>query len=260
MEFANIHESGALHAAARAPLPIRRAINRNRREAGLLPIPGLEERVAFADPSPPPYRGPCVWVDPAGRLGRLAGVPRGARRLEQVAPATVTRVLLVADCGTAPPSATGRAAPEKLCRGAFGTAAELNRSPGWSLRDTHEGALPLAFVGPRLRAIDCPAGLAIEWLPDLSRHDHADAVRAIERGDRPACSVAFSRAVRKPVWPHDVILTAVLQHVALVDRGAYPGAVARVYRDRPAGEEERARQIAEVSAAALRAAARADGR
>lgn len=260
IERASLHEPGGFHPAARAPLHIRMAINRARRQMGLPPIPGLEERVAFADPSPAPARRPVAWVDPAGRPIRPAGTPpRSGRRLEPAAPATVTRVLMVCDCGAAPPSATGRSAPEKICRGAFGTAAELNQSPGWSLCDTHDG-LPLAFVGPRLRAIDCPAGLAIEWLPDMARHDHAAAVRAIERGDRPACSVAFSRAVRKPVWPVDLVWSAVLQHVALVRSGAYPGAIARVYRGRPAGEEERARQIADVSAAALRAAARADGR
>ena len=124
IEHASLHEPGGFHPAARAPLHIRQAINRNRRQMGLPPIRGLEERVAFADPLPAQSRGPVAWVDPAGRLGRLAGAPpRSGRRLEPAAPATVTRVLLVCDYGTAPPSATGRSAPEKLCRGAFGTAA-----------------------------------------------------------------------------------------------------------------------------------------
>lgn len=51
-----------------------------------------------------------------------------------------------------------------------------------------------------------------------------------------------------------LVMEGRLFHVAIVPKPAYPGAVAMLFRGRPAGEEELRRQIATVTAAAFRAA------
>jgi hypothetical protein len=209
------------------PQGIRDGINRARVAQGLLPIhPTAARRAIFATPD------------------AVAGVAW--------APPRVTRVIAIAAYGEAAPRSTGRSRPEKILHHAFGMADDLNGETGWSLRDGHEGPL-LAARGERLRAIDTPAGLAIEWLPAPGDEQ---IIRRIEAG-ADAVSCCFAHATRRLVRGLDLVVAAKLVHVAILpaeDRAAYPGAVARVFRNRPSGDAELRRQIeAVVSAARWRA-------
>jgi hypothetical protein len=163
--------------------------------------------------------------------------------------------LLVAHHGLARGTLIGRTHDERIAHKAFGTADSLNRSPGWFLRDGHAGP-PLVFAGPRLRAVDSIIGTCIEWAPDLSRKRHVELVAAIERGELFP-SVAFSRAVRQSMrLPQlcECVTSGVLLHVGLVPRGAYPGAVARVFRNVPSTPDNKRRQLDVVVQAAMQRA------
>lgn len=241
------------HPAARAPRHIVAAVNRARRRCGLPPIDEIEDRVAAPAASD---HGTQVLVDPRSRIAPRTGRPlaNGFWPASAIT-ATITRVVMLAEAGTAPARATGRARDERIVRGALGLADSWNASP-WLLRDGH-GGMPLAVAGPRLRAVDTPLGVALEWIPDPRRSDHADALRRIEAGG--GCSVAFCRAERIVSRGVELLTRARLMHAAIVANPAYSGAVARVYRDRPAGPEERQRQIRETVAAAMRAIEAAGG-
>jgi hypothetical protein len=234
-----------------AALPARTlaAINRNRRRQGLREIAPWAAPVAA-----PPPTGSGVWIDPASRLAPKGPPPRGGLWPVTAAARTLTRAVLVVAGGEAPAWTTGLLRPERLVRGCFGSVDELNRSPGWLLRIGHghrEGPL-LQLAGPRLRAIDTDAGLAVEWLPDLSRTDHVEALRLIEAGH--GCSAKFIPTQRIDANGASLVTRGLLIHVALVERPAYRGAVTRLYRDRPATDDELRRQIAATVAASHRAA------
>jgi hypothetical protein len=235
-----------------AALPARTlaAVNRARRRQGLREITPRAAPVAAA----PPPTGPGVWIDPASRLAPKGPPPRGGLWPVTAAARTLTRAILIVAGGEAPAWTTGLLRPERLVRGCFGTPDELNRSPGWLLRIGHghrEGPL-LQLAGPRLRAIDTDAGLAVEWLPDLSRTDHVEALRLIEAGH--GCSAKFIPTQRIDANGASLVTRGLLIHVALVERPAYRGAVTRLYRDRPATDDERNRQVAATVAASHRAA------
>jgi hypothetical protein len=247
------------HPAARAPQSIRRKINEARRACGLPPVLAADERLAsrerlLANVEAAPVRDatPGVWIDPRSPIAPRSGRKHGNGYWPASAiVSTITRVWMTPEAGTAPARSTGRARDERIVRGAFGLADELNHSPGWLLRDGHGGPL-LAVAGPRLRAVDTAVGLAVEWLPDPSRSDLAAVLRRIEAG--AMCSLHFAKAERLVSRGVDLVTRGRLLGLAIVASGAYPGAIAKVYRDRPAGPIERQRQIAEVVAAALRAA------
>jgi hypothetical protein len=118
--------------------------------------------------------------------------------------------------------------------------------------------MPITFAGPRLRAVDSIVGLVVEWLPDLSNRRHIELVDAIERGELFP-SVAFARAVRQSMrLPQlcECVTSATLQHIGLVPRGAYPGAVARVFRNVPSTPDNKRRQLDAVVQAAMERANR----
>lgn len=264
IEHASLREHGALHPAARAPLHIRQAINRARRQAGLPPILGLEDRIAVADPRRDPDNGPCVWVDPAGRLGRLAGaLSRGGRIQEPVA--YRTSVLLVAGFGLARGHGSPGTVGKRIDRRAFGTADALNASPGWMLKDGHDGAM-LSMAGPALRAVASDVlPLVVRWYPDMARADHVALVRRIEAGERAVSARYLTEDRRTMSLPQatDVILRAKLLHVAVLPAGeeaAFPSAFATVHRLRPDTAEELRRQIAAAEKAAAWRATAADAR
>ncbi len=261
-EFATVRGDfgGDYHPAARAPRHIRARINEARRACGLPPVLAVDERLAsrerlLANVEAAPVRDatPGVWIDPSSPLAPRSGRKHGNGYWPASAiVSTITRVWMTPEAGTAPARSTGRARDERIVRGAFGLAADLNRSPGWLLRDGHGGPL-LAVAGPRLRAVDTAAGLAIEWLPDPSRSDHAEVLRRIEAGAMMS-SLHFAKAERLVSRGVDLVTRGRLLGLAIVASGAYPGAIAKVYRDRPAGPIERQRQVTDVVAAALRAA------
>ncbi|GDX95886.1 hypothetical protein LBMAG47_15500 [Planctomycetia bacterium] len=235
-----------------AALPPRTlaAINRNRRRQGLREIATGAAPVAAA---PPPAR-PGVWIDPRSRIAPKGTPPRGGLWPFEAPPRTCTRAILIVAGGEAPAWTTGLMRPERLVRGCFGSVDELNRSSGWLLRIGHghrEGPL-LQLAGPRLRAIETDAGLAVEWLPDLARPDHVEALRLIEAGH--GCSAKFLPTKRIDANGASLVAKGMLIHVALVPRAAYRGAVARLFRDRPGTDDERNRQIAATVAASHRAA------
>lgn len=233
----------------RIPPRIVRAIDAERRRRGLAPLLDHER------PDVPEPTGPSVWIDPRSSVAPKGPPPRGGLWPATSIPRTVTRALLVCYGGTASRLSTGLAVDERIGWQAFGSADRLNAEKGWLLRlghDTRRGPI-LSFVGSRLRAIDTAAGLVLEWIPDPSRLDHAEAARTIERGEGFA-SVGFHPVRRQRVNGVSLVTEARLFHVAIVPKPAYPGAVAMLFRGRPAGEEELRRQIATVTAAAFRAA------
>lgn len=246
------------HRLHRVPAHIRQAIDRARLRRGLPPLVDARDRDrdGFTDP------GACgVWVDPASSIAPKGNPPTRGMWPATALPRLVTRAVIVAHGGDAPAWATELQTAERIMPGAFGSTAELNASPGWSLRvgHDHKAGPALSHAGAkgcsRLRAIDCRAGwLAVEWIPDMTRRDHLEAVRMIEAGAAP--SVGFMPIRRQQVNGRSLVTRGTLLHIALVRQGAYPGAKCAVFRDRPAGDAELQRQLDAVLEAAYRAAAR----
>jgi len=250
---------------ARAPDHVRAAINRKRVKSGMAPVLSVrdyerldqERRAAEVAAVEAERRSTGVWIERSGRLVPVkAGPARGPTTSRSTATTKsrgplVDRVLIVATYGDAPSANVRGGLPETIAHNAFGPAATLNAERGWILRAGHDGPC-LATAGERLRAHDTPAGLVVEWLPDLSTPWAADAVRAIEAGHN-ATSVGMvvrsSRTSRLPKLTK-MITDARLLHVALLGPGsspAYPGARAKVFRSswRDDADELR-RQIDEV--------------
>jgi hypothetical protein len=231
---------------ARAPAHVRRNINAKRTARGLAPILSradyqrldelrAAEAARLADLE---QRGPGVWVSgPRGTLMPATSskpiVARPAARGTSRGP-LVTRVLLMVAYGEASAADVRGKLPETILRGAFGSADELNREKGWTLRAGHHGD-PLAVAGERLRAHDTPAGLVVEWIPDPRLPWDQDAVRAIEEG-RNAVSVGMvikETRVSRILTPTTLITRARLSHIALLVAGenpCYAGARSKVFR------------------------------
>lgn len=240
IEFAD-YRSGPEAVIRRAPAAVRAHINRARVARGLDPVytaAEVEARLAgraaaqAAGPS-----GPGVWV--TGPRGSLvpATSPRATRSPAQPQAArgpVVERVLIVPTFGDQPANTTGNPIAETVARGAFGSAADLNRFADWTLQDGHHGAI-LATAGPRLRAIDTPEGLIVEWLPDDSAA-HRAIVAEIDKG-RTGISVSMkigSAKIEKYGQLVRSITEARLTHIAILptdDCPAYPGARAAIFRD-----------------------------
>jgi len=163
--------------------------------------------------------------------------------------------------GDAPAAAIGKALPETIARGAFGPAEQLNRERGWGLTIGHDTPL-IAFGGPagegRLVAHDTDVGLVLAWEPDMARRDHKEAVRMIEAG--AGASVLMSvreRSTLRVGNPITVVSRARLINVAIVDRPAYRGAVAMVFRGSRRNDSGQLReQLAAVAREARRKAVR----
>jgi hypothetical protein len=230
IEFADRAADRHVEMALRnAPPAIRLAVNRSRVAAGLSPVLSASRSLALLQAA-----GRARAAAELAEIGRPSSTSRTtppARPAPSRGP-LVTRVLMTLTEGDADAAAVGRQLPEAIDPSAFGAAASLG--PGWTLRAGHNGPL-LAVAGPRLRAHDTPAGLVIEWLPDVALPWAADAVRAIESG-KSGVSVLMRDAERKLArLPRlvEVVNRARLIHVALLtdgERPAHPGARAKVYR------------------------------
>lgn len=267
--------SGVEGVIASAPDHIRRSINAKRAALGLSRVLStrdaqqLAERTLAAkgDALEVEARGCGVWVNgPDGRLvpastrsgSTVWATPRSTpSRAATRSPAigsTITRVLILPAYGDAPAAHVRGRLPETIAPTAFGPAADLNRYGGWSLQTGHYGQR-LAEAPGRLRAIDTPHGLVVEWRADLRLPWDLDAVRAIEQraGVSVGMSIVSTRAVRLPQLT-TMVVEARLDHIAILgpdERPAYRAATAVVFRnatrDDPA---ELNRQIAKLVAEA----------
>lgn len=277
IEHANFrdHDRPGWHPLSGAPAHIRAAVNKRRSAAGLGPILGpeelreLERRIdavrvdALARAS-----GTGVWIDPQSRLAPKGVAPasNGYYPFGDLArsksppvldrPTTYsTTVLLVVGHGLARGHGVPGTIGKRIDRNAYGSAAELNASPGWMLRHGHDGEM-LAVRGPALRAVESDVvPLIARWTPDLNRAAHRDIVRRIEAGERGVSAnyIAHERRTMRLPAPTDVVLRARLVHIAILPAGeepAFPGAFATVYRHRPDTADELARQVAEVEKSA----------
>lgn len=278
------HDGIERHPLSGAPPRIRAIANRKRAAAGLSPILSADElleveaRVARMEAEAlAATRGPAIWIDPASRLAPK-GVAPAANGYFPVgrgtwSPAATparrsttnyrTTVLLVVGHGLARGHGSPGTIGKRLDKNVYGTADELNVSPGWTLRAGHHGGI-LAMAGPALRAVESDVvPLVAQWVPDMTRSDHVAAVRRIEAGERGVSAnyvVADRRVMRLPE-PVDVVLTARLVHLALLpadDDPAFPAAFATVFRSRPDTPNELRRQLAEVEKAARWRAAEAE--
>lgn len=229
MEFADRHgRNDSLQASLRnAPAWVVARVNQARRQVGLPEIMTTRHRVAD-------LRGPFVrWDEKSPHRPRAGGT--GMSVLRSIADPLVTRVLMTVSVGQTRAGREDQPIPRTLSVGAFGSARQLNSEIGWTLVGPgHDGAI-LALAGEQLRAHDSPVGLILEWLPDMGRPDHLEAVRAIEAGTSGVSAryvVKESRRTRLPM-PCEIITRAHLVHVALLGKGdqpGMPGSRAKVFR------------------------------
>ena len=234
MEFANDRGAGYAETALRhAPAHIIAKVNQARERCGLPQIPVAADQAARAvgvywDPASPHRPRDGIVVVGSRAPASPAAARASARK-------TVTRILIMPVYGDAAARDVGRSLPEAISPAAFGSAASLNASREWCLRDDHDGPV-FDHAGPQLRANDTPHGLVLEWLPNLRWPWAADAVRSIEDG-HTAVSVSMTHMERRIAHlPHPVelIARARLDHVALLlrgQRGCYAGGRAKVFRD-----------------------------
>lgn len=238
-----------------APAWARAAINRARQARGLSPIlPRREYAVVEAAAAAARATAEAdalsrigIWVtQPDGSVKKYDGRngprpvsrtsptrPRAAQRHDSRGP-LVTRVMMTAAYGEGAVADVDGGLPETLALNAFGSVEELNRYPDWDLRVGHHGPR-LQVAGPRLRAHNSPAGLVVEWLPDLTLPWCRDAVAAINAG-RNGVSVGMKvisqRLARLPTLT-TFITEARLLHVALLTeegrRPVYGGSRAKVF-------------------------------
>ena len=243
----------------RAPPWVRSRVNAARQRSGLAPLDRQDEddpgrvRVWWDPDSPHRPRGGSLLINPP--TGGKAASPRSAGG------GLVDRVLLVVAHGDATAASIGKALPETIARGAFGPAEQLNRERGWGLTIGH-GAPLVAFGGPagegRLVAHDTEVGLVLAWEPDMARRDHKEAVRVIEAGAGASVLMQVQERSTLPVSnPITVVRRARLLAVAIVDRPAYRGSVAMVFRGSRRNDSGQLReQLAAVAREARRKAVR----
>lgn len=259
---------------ARAPAHIRAGINRARAARGLPVVLGAAEsaRIARADQlvreaaarqAIEPVR---AWIDPGSSLAPRGVKPPARGLWDWNDIRTVTRVLVVGDCGIARCKATAGTVGEYVARGAYGSAAWINSMRSWCLVDGGHDGPAIEWAGASLRAIDCAdVPLLVEWLPDMKIASHRAAVERIAAGHNAVSlrSVVRETRVQQLPLPTQVVLKAGLVHVALLDetrQAAYPGALAMLYRDKPATATELARQVKATLAASRSRAFAADMR
>jgi phage head maturation protease len=249
MEFASEDRATAAVArsAAHAPPNIIRAINRNRRAAGLAEI--------AVRPEP---TGPGVWVRDrtTGQIVPVGSSTPPARPAPRASTPTIRTRVIVLPCPSftdAPAGNLGTMLPESIAPTAFGRAEELNIDRGFDLRLGHHGP-KLAYPGTALRAIDTPHGTVFEWIVDPRMPLAGEALRAVKAG----CGVSVglkigeTRTLRLP-YPVTVVTRARLEHVALLDqeRPAYPAATAIAFPYSTVGDaDELRKQIDRVVAEA----------
>lgn len=250
MEFASEDRATAavVRSLAHAPAHILRAVNRNRRAAGLAEITTRPEPT-----------GPGVWVRDR-TTGQIVPVgsstPPARPTTPRAAPPAIRTRVIVLPCPSftdAPAGNLGTMLPESIAPTAFGRAEELNLDRGFDLRLGHAGP-KLAVPGTALRAIDTPHGLALEWIVDPRSPLAGEALRAIKAGCGVSVSfkVAETRTLRLP-YPTTVVTRARLEHVALLDqeRPAYPAATAMAFPYSTVGDADQLRkQIDKVVAEA----------
>lgn len=256
IETANVQQrSYGEQVIARAPDHVRAAINRTRVKSGMAPVLSIrdyerldQERRAAEVAAVEAERRSCgVWIERSGRLVPVTAPRKPARRpttsrstqsiTKSRGPLVelVDRVLLVPTFGDAPAANVRGQLPETVARGAFGSAADLNKLGGWSLVDGHGGPT-LAVAGDRLKAHESRDGtLVIEWIPDATIASHREVMAAIDRG-RTGVSVSMrigsTRFDRLPRLTRTIV-DARLVHVAIVvdgDAPSYPGARCRCFR------------------------------
>jgi hypothetical protein len=193
-------------------------------------------------PGPPPPKGDAAGHGRSGGSPNVWWDPRSPHRPG----ALTTRVWLVACHGDADRLHIGRGKWETIDKRAFGTAEALNKEAIVPIQLGHRG-FPLARLGRGLVAHDTDVGLVLRWTPDMDLIGHRDAVAKIEAGW--GCSVSFRHKLRDvgSLPSVDVIRRAILAHVAIVEKPAYRGAVALVFRNsRNADEREIEEQLARV--------------
>jgi hypothetical protein len=257
---------GCAATIARAPAHIRARINRTRAARGLPTVLGLAEsrdleievdELRRAAARQALQRGPGVWIDPKSKIAPRNGRPPAGGLYNAEAVRTITRVILIGDGGIATAKRDHEVVGEYVRAGAYGTAAELNERRLWTLVDGSHDGPAIEWAGPRLRALPTDrVPLLVEWLPDMKDPAHRAAVERIAAGEN---HVSLRSAIREATvgripQPTRIIKRATLLHVALLGgdrRAAYPGALAIVFRDKPAGAAELARQV-EIAVAASR--------
>jgi hypothetical protein len=252
---------------ARAPAWARRSINAARVRRGLPVVLGpaegleLEAEVARA-------RRAAASRAIGARPTRSPSLPATGRRLPATRrpnpPATksrattptktITRVMLTAGGGLG--RWEGQALREWIERGAFGSADEIN-ARGFSLVADHHDGPRVAVSGRALRVIstDHPrARLVVEWIPDLGDPAHRRLLSRIESGTDQVSmrSLHHDVGIHRIPRAARVVKRATLAHLCLLEPGrqaAYPGSVARVFRDKPDTVAELTRQIGIVTTA-----------
>ncbi len=179
--------------------------------------------------------------------------------------ALMTRVWCVVAHGDAAARSIGERRNETFTRAAFGAVDKLNKSIGWSLMLDHDGPV-LARRGSQRGGIvahDSEVGLVLSWSPDLDNRQHVEALDRIEK-DGWGCSVRFSHdrsdVLTVPGQNLNVVYRARLIHVALVNKPAYRGAIAMVFRNSHREDKDEMReQLAKVVGQAKFAERRAKG-
>jgi hypothetical protein len=237
---------------ARAPDHIRAAINAKRIERGLDPVLSTrdyadlaEARVAAeAAAVAAETRRAGVWIERGGRLVPAVSTPPASTASPTARSATPARRLVPYRVVILPAyGSSGMGFREAIAPTAFGTAAALNLSKNWSLRDGHHGPT-LAAAGSTLRAVDTIAGPVLVWEPDPTMPMIVDIVKVFERsnGTLPVSVGMRVRSQQPSRLARGVTLVteADLTHVALLtdvrSKPVYGAAVAMFRRSQWAGD------------------------
>jgi hypothetical protein len=237
---------------ARAPAWARRSINAARVRRGLPVVLGpaegleLEAEVARARRA---AASRAIGATPTRRPS-----PPATKTRATPAAKTITRVIMTAGGGLG--RWEGQALREWIERGAFGSADEINRR-GFALVADHHDGPRVAASGRALRVIstDHPrARLVVEWLPDLGDPAHRRLLSRIEAGSDQVSmrSLHHDVGIHRIPRAARVVKRASLVHLCILEPGrqaAFPGSVARVFRDKPDTVAELGRQIGIVTTA-----------
>jgi len=252
----HVQRSAAEAAIGKAPAWARKRINEVRVRRGLPVVLGeaesidLEAELARTRRAAASRAVALPGLPAAGRRPQATRSPRPPAAKTRATPATktVTRVILTAGGGLG--RWEGQPLREWIERGAFGDADAIN-SRGFSLVADHHDGPRVAVSGRGLRVIstDHPrARLVVEWVPDLADPAHRRLLQRIESG----IDQVSMRSLQHEVGIHRipraarVVKRASLVHLCILERGrqaAYPGSLARVFRNKPDTVAELTRQI-----------------